>query len=187
MRPTHTDKRHALRIAVKLMFLSGLAAVIYALSASLFKGDGKSEAATLRVSLSDLAPGQWRLLEWEGRTLLILHRTPEMIAEIARLDVQLKDPASNWSHQPAAAQNPHRALKPEYFIALAYDTGVSCVVELVGYLPVKDGWRGGFTDPCQGSRYDFAGRVFKDQRAPRNLSIPPHHYIDTQTLSVGAS
>lgn len=187
MRPGLTDKRRALRIAVKLMFLSGLAVVLYALSASLFKGDGDTEATALQISLSDLAPGQWRLVDWRGRTLLIVHRTPDMLAEITRLDAQLKDPASTWSRQPEAAKNPYRALKPEYFIALAYDTGVSCVVELVDYLPVKDAWRGGFTDPCQGSRYDFAGRVFKDQRAPRNLSIPPHKYLDAQTVLLGAS
>ncbi len=35
-------------------------------------------------------------------------------------------------------------------------------------------WPGGFFCPCHGSKFDLAGRVFKDVPAPTNLTVPPY-------------
>jgi ubiquinol-cytochrome c reductase iron-sulfur subunit len=44
-------------------------------------------------------------------------------------------------------------------------------------------WPGGFYCPCHGSKFDLAGRVYKNVPAPANLVIPPHQYItDTRVL-----
>jgi len=39
--------------------------------------------------------------------------------------------------------------------------------------------------PCHGSKFDLAGRVFKNVPAPTNLVVPPHHYIVEDTLKIG--
>ncbi len=46
-------------------------------------------------------------------------------------------------------------------------------------------WPGGYFCPCHGSKYDFAGRVFRGVPAPLNLPVPPYHFVDDHTLRVG--
>ena len=46
-------------------------------------------------------------------------------------------------------------------------------------------WPGGFYCPCHGSRFDLAGRVFKNKPAPDNLEVPPHMYLTDTTLLIG--
>jgi ubiquinol-cytochrome c reductase iron-sulfur subunit len=47
-------------------------------------------------------------------------------------------------------------------------------------------WPGGFYCPCHGSKFDLAGRVFKNVPAPTNLTVPPHGYLSDATLVIGA-
>jgi ubiquinol-cytochrome c reductase iron-sulfur subunit len=45
-------------------------------------------------------------------------------------------------------------------------------------------WPGGFFCPCHGSKFDLAGRVFKNVPAPTNLEVPPYRYLnDTRVMS----
>ena len=45
-------------------------------------------------------------------------------------------------------------------------------------------WVGGFYCPCHGSKFDYAGRVFRGAPAPTNLKVPPYTLADT-TLVIG--
>jgi ubiquinol-cytochrome c reductase iron-sulfur subunit len=46
-------------------------------------------------------------------------------------------------------------------------------------------WPGGFYCPCHGSKYDLAGRVYKDVPAPLNLKIPRHMYVSDTEILIG--
>jgi ubiquinol-cytochrome c reductase iron-sulfur subunit len=46
-------------------------------------------------------------------------------------------------------------------------------------------WPGGFFCPCHGSKFDLAGRVFKNVPAPTNLEIPPYRYLAATRLLIG--
>jgi ubiquinol-cytochrome c reductase iron-sulfur subunit len=46
-------------------------------------------------------------------------------------------------------------------------------------------WEGGFFCPCHGSKFDLSGRVFKGSAAPTNLVVPPHKYLDNDTIIIG--
>ena len=46
-------------------------------------------------------------------------------------------------------------------------------------------WPGGFYCPCHGSKFDFAGRVYKGAPAPINLKVPPHMYVADSTIIIG--
>ena len=43
----------------------------------------------------------------------------------------------------------------------------------------------GFFCPCHGSKFDMAGRVFKNVPAPLNLEVPPYYYMTDTTILVG--
>ena len=45
-------------------------------------------------------------------------------------------------------------------------------------------WKGGFFCPCHGSKFDLAGRVYKNVPAPTNLEVPPHSF-EGDTLIIG--
>jgi len=44
---------------------------------------------------------------------------------------------------------------------------------------------GGFHCPCHGSKYDMAGRVFKNQPAPQNLVMPYYWYEKDKIIIIG--
>jgi ubiquinol-cytochrome c reductase iron-sulfur subunit len=46
-------------------------------------------------------------------------------------------------------------------------------------------WNGGFYCPCHGSKFDFAGRVFKGVPAPINLRVPKYTYLSDTTILIG--
>jgi ubiquinol-cytochrome c reductase iron-sulfur subunit len=46
-------------------------------------------------------------------------------------------------------------------------------------------WPGGFFCPCHGSKFDLAGRVYKNVPAPTNLEVPPHRYLTQLRLLIG--
>lgn len=72
---------------------------------------------------------------------------------------------------------------------IAICTHVGCVplpeLEVGAASGLGSDWPGGFFCPCHGSKYDLAGRVFKDVPAPLNLVVPPYEFMDAATLIVG--
>ena len=46
-------------------------------------------------------------------------------------------------------------------------------------------WKGGYYCPCHGSRFDMAGRVYKNVPAPTNLVVPPHYFKTESIVLVG--
>ena len=129
------------------------------------------------------------VVEWRGKPVWILHRTPEMLATLKNAKLDLADPASGVPRHPDYATNEQRSQKPEYFVAIDVCTHL-------GYSPSKafnvgdpalgKDWPGGFLCPCHGSTFDFAGRVFKNKPAPTNLEIPPHTYLSQGRLIIVA-
>ncbi|NIQ16804.1 MAG: Rieske 2Fe-2S domain-containing protein, partial [Candidatus Dadabacteria bacterium] len=55
----------------------------------------------------------------------------------------------------------------------------------IGLSDLGPDWLGGYFCPCHGSRFDLAGRVYKRVPAPTNLVVPPHHYVNNNTIIVG--
>lgn len=146
--------------------------------------------APVEVDIDKLAPGELMVVEWRGKPVWILHRTPEMLAALAKAEPNLADPDSTvQSQQPEYAHNPHRSLKPEYLVAVGICTHLGCSPSSAfepGSPAMGADWPGGFLCPCHGSTFDFAGRVFKNKPAPTNLEVPPHKYLSDARLLIGA-
>jgi ubiquinol-cytochrome c reductase iron-sulfur subunit len=149
----------------------------------------KALGAPVEVDLSKLEPGMLITVEWQGKPVWVLHRTPAMLALLGKHDDRLRDPQSEASKQPAYAQNATRAIKPQYWVAVGVCTHLGCTPTYRPEAVAPDlgpDWGGGFFCPCHGSKFDLSGRVFTGVPAPTNLVIPPHYYRTASLLVVGA-
>lgn len=149
----------------------------------------KAAGAPVEVDIGKLAPGDMMIVEWRGKPVWILKRTPEMMAALKKAEPMLADPASEKPQQPTYATNPTRSRQPELLVAVGICTHLGCSPS-PAFTP-GDGalgadWPGGFLCPCHGSTFDFAGRVFKNKPAPTNLEIPPHQYLTDTRLIIGS-
>jgi ubiquinol-cytochrome c reductase iron-sulfur subunit len=151
----------------------------------------KAAGAAVEVDISSLKPGEKRVVEWRGKPVWIMRRTPEQLATLAEDEAELADPNSerNGVPTPEYAKNRNRSIKPEVLVAVGICTHLGCSPGdkfTPGAQPsLPDNWKGGFLCACHGSTFDLAGRVFKNKPAPDNLEVPPHHYVSDTTLLVG--
>ncbi len=152
----------------------------------------KAAGAAVEVDIAELKPGEKVTVEWRGKPVWIVRRTPEQVAALAGKDAALADPKSQRKPDeltPEYARNEARSIKPEYFVAVGICSHLGCSPSdkfQAGAQPsLPDDWAGGFLCPCHGSTFDMAGRVFKNKPAPDNLEVPPHMYLSDSKLLIG--
>ncbi|MDI4635258.1 ubiquinol-cytochrome c reductase iron-sulfur subunit [Pelomonas sp. V22] len=151
----------------------------------------KAAGAAVEVDIGDIKPGEKKTVEWRGKPVWIVRRTPEQVAALKDNVPQLADPDSKRTAYPTPdyAKNDHRSIKPEYFVAVGICSHLGCSPSdkfQAGPQPsLPDDWHGGFLCPCHGSTFDLAGRVFKNKPAPDNLEVPPHIYLSDTKLLIG--
>lgn len=145
--------------------------------------------APVEVAIDKLTPGDMMVVEWRGKPVWILYRTPAMLASLTKDEAMLADPASAAaSQQPDYARNGHRSRKKEILVVVGICTHLGCSPSQAfdsGNPALGADWPGGFLCPCHGSTFDLAGRVFKSKPAPSNLEVPPHYYISDSRLVIG--
>lgn len=151
----------------------------------------RAAGAAVEVDISTLKPGEMITVEWRGKPVWILRRTPEQLESLAKTESQVADPKSERTQYPTPeyARNQHRSIKPEIFVGVGICSHLGCspVSKFTpGAQPsLPDDWQGGFLCPCHGSTFDVAGRVFKNKPAPDNLEVPPHMYLSDTKLLIG--
>ena len=151
----------------------------------------RAAGAPVQVDISAIKPGEKLTVEWRGKPVWIVRRTPEQLASLKQTDAQLADPKSDRKQYPtpAYAKNEYRSIKPEFFVAVGICSHLGCSPSdkfTPGAQPsLPDDWAGGFFCPCHGSTFDFAGRVFKNKPAPDNLEVPPHMYLSDTSIVIG--
>ena len=148
----------------------------------------KALGAPIEIDLSKLEPGAMLKMEWRGKPVWVVRRTPEMLKQVENATPFVLDPNSDASVQPDYAKNPARARNPEYLVVLGVCTHLGCA-PLPKFdaadVTVSADWPGGFYCPCHGSKYDLSGRVFKSMPAPANLAIPPYAFLNDTRIMVG--
>jgi ubiquinol-cytochrome c reductase iron-sulfur subunit len=184
-------RRHFLLVATTVTGLAGAAMTAVPFLAS-WKPSARAQAlgAPVDADISKIELGSFIKVNWRGQAVYIVRRTPEMIAKLKTPEEMsmLRDPDSKDSDQPAYAKNDVRALKPEYLVLLGVCTHLGCAP--MGRFQPADAelgstWPGGFYCPCHGSKFDLAGRVFKDVPAPLNLRIPPYRFLNDSVVQIG--
>ncbi|HZM35753.1 MAG TPA: ubiquinol-cytochrome c reductase iron-sulfur subunit [Burkholderiales bacterium] len=145
----------------------------------------RAAGAPVEVDLSNIAPGQMAVVEWRGKPVWVIRRTKEMIDALKVAEPRLTDPGSEASIQPEYAANEYRARNPELMVMEGVCTHLGCSPQLrsaEAKAEMGADWAGGFYCPCHGSKFDYAGRVFRGAPAPTNLVVPPYTIADSKLV-----
>lgn len=151
----------------------------------------RAAGAPVEVDIGNLKPGELKTIEWRGKPVWVLRRTPEMLKTLTAAEPQLADPKSVVdTQQPVYAQNETRSIKPDVFIVVGLCTHLGCSPDTKKLVSgsasgLGDDWLGGFYCPCHGSKFDLAGRVYKNVPAPKNLEVPKHIYLSDSRIVIG--
>ncbi|WP_444677290.1 ubiquinol-cytochrome c reductase iron-sulfur subunit [Halomonas sp. E19] len=139
----------------------------------------RAAGAPVRADISKLEDGQRMTVEWRGRPVWVVRRTPEMIERTEQFDpTRLADPDSQVPQQPAYISGPLRSIRPEISVLIGICTHLGCSPLFRPEPEDVDmtAWPGGYFCPCHGSYFDLSGRVFRNVPAPTNLEVPPYRF-----------
>ena len=157
----------------------------------LFRSSAKAKAAgaPVKVDISKLEPGGRIIAEWRSKPVWVVRRTEDTLADLAKVEGNLRDPNSEQQQQPAYAKNQYRSLRPEILILVGLCTHLGCAPsyrpEVGAAVLGGDEWLGGFYCPCHGSKFDLSGRVYQGVPAPTNLVVPPYMFESDNVVVVG--
>ena len=184
--PVDVTKRKWVVAITKLLGLLGLAGLFYPLLKYLSPSkEARAQGGPVRVDLSTMKIGEQKTIVWRGKPVWVVRRSKEDIARLPALNGYLRDPLSTIDQQPSYAKNINRSVRPDFLVLLGVCTHLGCAPT---YRPepgaVDAAWPGGFYCSCHGSRFDLAGRVFKDMPAPTNLEVPPYRF-EQDVLIIG--
>jgi ubiquinol-cytochrome c reductase iron-sulfur subunit len=184
-----TSRRRFLTAAATVVGAVGTVAVLVPFVKSMQpSARAQAAGAPVEVDISKLEPGQKINVEWRGKPVWVVRRTPEMLANLKALDDQVADPASEAPQQPDYAKNENRSIKPEVLVLIGICTHLGCSPTYRPEVAPEDlgaDWKGGFFCPCHGSKFDLAGRVYRGLPAPTNLIVPPHRYVGESVILIG--
>ena len=190
--PVDSSKRTWIITSACAGAVGGVATAVPFVSSFQPSEKAKAAGAAVEVDISNLKDGEKLTVEWRGKPVWIIKRTPEQLKDLPGLDGELADPTSARHPEeftPAYAQNEARSIKPEILVVVGICTHLGCSPSdkfVAGPQPsLPADWKGGFLCPCHGSTFDMAGRVFKNKPAPDNLQVPPHMYLSDTKLLIG--
>ncbi len=149
----------------------------------------QAAGAPVEADISKLEEGARITVEWRGKPVWLVRRTPKMLEELPALNSLLVDPNSEVaSQQPRYAQNANRSIKADILVLVGICTHLGCAPTFrpdVAPADLGPAWKGGFFCPCHGSLFDLAGRVYKNVPAPTNLVVPPYRFLSDSRLLIG--
>ncbi len=188
-RPT---RRRLLISATSAVGAAGLAAASVPFIASMTpSGRARAAGAPVDAEFGRLEKGERLTVEWRGKPVWIMRRTEAMLKDLERPahEARLADPLSRVaSQQPPYARNTFRSIKPAYLVLVPICTHLGCIPTFRPEVAPPDlgpEWDGGLFCPCHGSKFDLAGRVYRNVPAPTNLVVPPHHYLGETKVRIG--
>jgi len=182
------SRRKFLLTATSVTGAVGLSALGFPFVSSMTPSEkAKAAGAAVEFDVTKVKKGELKTTEWRGQPVWILNRSDEMLSTLKQ-ETQLADPKLKvTSQQPKYCQNATRSLKSNILVVVGICTHLGCSPspKLNPKGDMGNDWQGGFFCPCHGSKFDLAGRVYKGSPAPTNLVVPPHRYLNDQTLLIG--
>jgi ubiquinol-cytochrome c reductase iron-sulfur subunit len=120
-------KRRFLVVATSVAGGAAAVAVAAPFVASMFpSARAKAAGAPVEVDISKVEPGMMIRAEWRSKPVWIVHRTPDMLEGLRKIDGRVADPNSERPMQPAYAQNEYRSIKPEWLVLVGICTHLGC-------------------------------------------------------------
>ena len=150
----------------------------------------RAAGAPVRIDISRLQEGEilGPIPAWRGRPIFVIKRTQEALDALGTMADRLADPDSEQPEQPSYAQNEYRSRRPELLVLIGICPHLGCSpaphIELQPE-PFDGEWRGGFYCACHGSRFDLAGRVYRNVPASRNMEVPPYSFETDDVIIIG--
>ena len=86
----------------------------------------KAAGAPVEIDISQIAPGEMKVVEWRGKPVWVVNRTKEMLDGITKTDPKVSDPKSEVPQQPEYAKNEFRSIKPEISVLVGVCTHLGC-------------------------------------------------------------
>ena len=189
--PSEPSRRDFLYVATAAVGAFGVVAALVPLIDQM-NPDASTIAAggPIDVDLSPIAVGQRIVVTWRSHPVQIVNRSPQILQMLQdpSLVAQLADPQSEELQQPPYAVNPHRSINPQYLVLVGICTHLGCIPLFYPQPDARqptDDWPGGYFCPCHGSKYDLAGRVFRNVPAPYNLPVPPYRFLSDTMIRIG--
>lgn len=181
------NRRHFLTVATVVTGVAGAGmAAIPFISSLQPSARAQAMGAPVEVPLSSMQPGEMVRVIWRGRLVFVLRRDEKMLDKLPVDLDQLRDPNSEVAdQQPDYAANETRSIKAEYLVVEGSCTHLGCAPLEDFDATLAPDYAGGFFCPCHGSKFDFAGRVFKGVPAPTNLRVPPHRFVRDDLILIG--
>lgn len=157
-------RRNFLEKATGVVAGAGMIAATWPFISSMNPASNTLARAETAVDLQGIAAGEAATVEWQGKPVFILRRTPEQIAAMSVSMGSQKDPQADET----------RVQRPEWLVVIGLCTHLGCV-------PTRkpEGW----FCPCHGSVFDNSGRVLKGP-APRNLDLPPYEFVAVDKILI---
>jgi ubiquinol-cytochrome c reductase iron-sulfur subunit len=145
------DRRNWL-IATSVMGGIGGAGVVLPLVNTFAPSEkAKAAGAPVEMDITGMQPGELRTVEWRGKPVWVIRRTPDQVSDLTKNDANLADPKSERSPDaltPVYARNEGRSIKPEYFVGVGICSHLGCSPNAKfdkGAQPSLPGdWLGGF-------------------------------------------
>jgi ubiquinol-cytochrome c reductase iron-sulfur subunit len=165
--------------------VAGIGVAVPFVASMLPSEKAKAAGAPVELDVANMAPGEMAVVEWRGKPVWVIRRTKEMIESLKAVTPRLVDPDSKSSEQPDYARNEVRSEKPEWMVMEGVCTHLGCSPQLKAAdakAEMGADWVGGFYCPCHGSKFDYAGRVFRGAPAPTNLKVPPYTLTEAKLV-----
>ena len=124
------------------------------------------------IDVAGFTEGEVDIIEWFGKPLIIARRSSAQEARLESVPAeQLNDPDNKRSTQPQPANNRLRSATPGWFVAIGIGSSSGCALQY--NVQASE-----FSDGCDGSRYDLAGRALAGSAARSNTPVPHWRYAD---------
>jgi ubiquinol-cytochrome c reductase iron-sulfur subunit len=98
--PVDTSKRTWLIASTCAGAVGGVATAVPFVSTFQPSERAKAAGAAVEVDISALKPGEKLTVEWRGKPVWIMKRTPEQLAALSKTDSQMADPKSERKAYP---------------------------------------------------------------------------------------
>ena len=188
--PGNSRRRRFLTAITSILGLAGAGTLAASFVASMRpSARARAAGAPVEVDISRLRERQMLVVAWRGKPVWIMRRSQQMLDDLGTLRQVLVDPDSEIAQQPVYAQNEFRSIRPDILVVLGVCTHLGCApiknFERGTASGLSEDWLGGFFCPCHISKFDLAGRVYKNVPAPTNLEVPPHSFLSDSRIVIG--